>query len=90
MVKRRILKRSINRACTDLLAECVAASLYNTKENQENMEALLYSIIKTGNDSIRRVSHPEPGMTAKAYFKDLTDKFNKDICEIVDQINNLG
>ena len=42
------------------------------------------------NNYIRRVSHVEPGMAARAYFKDLKDKFSKEVNEIVDQLNNLA
>lgn len=90
MAKRRILKRNINFICTDLLAECVAVSLYGSKTAKDNVEALLHSIIKIENDYICRVSHTEPGIKAKVYYKDLISKFNKSISEIVDQINNLN
>lgn len=89
MAKRRTLKRKINFICEELLAECVAVSLYCTEADDENVEALLRSIVKMSNDFVCRVSHQEPGMTAKAYFKDLTDKFNGNVDEIIDQINNL-
>ncbi len=39
-------------------------------------------------DFIRRVSHPEPGMLARVYFKDLREKFVAQASEIIDQINN--
>lgn len=90
MAKRKTLKRNIHQICTDLLAECVAVSLYSTKTDHGNVEALLYSILKTENDFIRRISHTEPGLKPKLYYRDLIDKFNKSISEIVDQINNLS
>jgi hypothetical protein len=37
---------------------------------------------------LSRVSHPEPGMTPKAYYKDLREKFGKQVTEILDQINS--
>ena len=42
------------------------------------------------NDFTRRVSHPEPGMKAKAYYKAIVADFNKQIAEVADQITNLG
>ena len=36
-----------------------------------------------------RISHPEPGIPAKQYFKDLREKFTAQASEIIDQINNL-
>lgn len=89
MAKRRTAKRSIHAVCTELWAECVAASLYAASPNDKDVEALLHSIVKIERDYISRISHIEPGMKAKAYFKDMTEKFNSHASEIVDQINNL-
>ncbi|MBP3767819.1 MAG: hypothetical protein J6I31_06040 [Prevotella sp.] len=86
MAKRRILKRSITNICTALFAEGVAASLNN--KHPENADALLTSIIKMESDFLCRVSHVEPGMKPKAYFNDLISKFNAQVIEIADQINN--
>ena len=86
MAKRRILKRSITEICTALFAEGVAASLEN--EHPENAEAVLSSIVKMETDYICRISHVEPGMKPKLYFKDLIEKFNAQVIEMVDQINN--
>jgi hypothetical protein len=36
-----------------------------------------------------RVSHPEPGMAAKKYYRVLVDSFNKDINNVVDEIGNM-
>lgn len=89
MANRRTLKRNINLICEELFAECVAVSLYSTKTNKENVEALLHTIVKLCNESICRVSNPEPGMSPKVYFKDVTEKFDISVNEIIDQINNL-
>ena len=86
MAKRRTLKRQITDICTVLFAEGVAASFEN--EHPENAEALLRSIIKMESNFISRVSHVEPGMEPKAYFDDLIEKFNAQVGELVDQINN--
>ena len=56
---------------------------------EENYEALLFSIIKMQDHYISRISHPEPGMPAAKYYKDLKDKFNAEIDDIVNQINSL-
>ena len=86
MAKRRILKQSITNICSILFAEGVASSLEN--KHPDNAEALLKSIIKMESDFVSRVSHVEPGMKPKLYFKDLVDKFNAQVIEVVDQINN--
>ncbi len=90
MAKKRDLKRSINYICSDLFAECVAASLYGQNQEKENIDALLSSILIIHSDFVRRISHPEPGMDQRVYFKTLIDDFNKQVGEIIDQIGNLG
>ena len=88
MANKRNLKRNINYVCGELFSEVVASS-YTAKADKENVKALLTSIIVIHNDYIRRVSHVEPGMTAKAFFSNLTADFNKQASEIVDQITNM-
>ncbi len=88
MANKRTLKRSINLICEDLFAECVAASLYGPDNDQDNHEALLFSIIRMHNDYISRISHPEPGIKASYYFKNLREKFSAEVEDILGQINN--
>lgn len=90
MAKKRDLKSTINYACSELFAEAVAASLYGSVSNKENIESLLATIIVTRNDFVKRVSHPEPGMEPNEYYKKLVDDFNDRVSEIIDQISNLG
>ena len=85
MASKRHLKQTINLICEELFAECVAASLYG--QNRESAEALVWSTLKMRNNYIRRVSHPEPGMPAKVYYKDLKEKFSAQVSDILDQIN---
>ncbi len=87
MANKRSLKRSITLLCEELLAECIAVSLYG--QNKDNAEALIFSIVKMQDDFIRRISHPEPGMPAKLYFKDLREKFAVQASEMIDQINMM-
>lgn len=89
MANKKDLKRSIRAICSELFAEGVAASLYGDKENKADVDALLYSIIEIHADYLRRISHPEPGMPAKKYYKTLIEDFNKQASEIIDQITNL-
>ena len=90
MSSKRDLKRTINYVCSDLFAECVAASLYSGKPEKEDIDALLASILTMHDQYVRRVSHPEPGMKANTYFKNLISQFNKEISEIIDQISNIN
>ena len=88
MANKRILKRKINYVCSELFSEVVAAS-YSIKADEENVKALLTSILVIHNDYIRRISHVEPEMPASEFFKDLITKFNKQVSEIIDQISNF-
>ena len=90
MSSKRDLKRTINYVCSDLFAECVAASLYSGKPEKEDIDALLASILTMHDQYVRRLSHPEPGMKANTYFKNLISQFNKEISEIIDQISNIN
>lgn len=89
MANKRDLKKMINYICSDVFSECVAASIYSGKKGSEDVKAILSSILIVNDDAIRRVSHPEPGMPKNVYYKDLKDKFNSQIGEIVDQIINI-
>ncbi len=88
MSNRRKLKKTINYICGDLLAELVTVSFY--EESTESVDCLMTSILMMHSNYVRRVSHVEPGMKAKVYFKDLKNGLNKEVGEIVDQINSLG
>lgn len=86
MANKRQLKRNINYVCGELFAECAALSVFNGKAQQEEIESIISSIIITHNDYICRISHPEPGMTQKTYFKTLREDFSKQVTEIIDLI----
>ena len=87
MTNKRTLKKTINLICEEIFAECLAASLYG--HNHDGAHALLYSTLKTRADFICRISHPEPGMPAKQYYKKLRDDFVAQANDIIDQLNNL-
>ena len=89
MANKRNLKRNINYVCSELFAEAVAASMYSAKATEEDVNALLASILVIHNDYVRRVSHQEPGLSPKLFYKDLVNNFNKQVSEIVDQVTNL-
>ena len=90
MAKRKELKQVINNICTDLAAEVVAVSLYEPTPAEENIVAIINSILNMRRNYIGRISHVEPGMPAKKYFKDLIESFNNDTLEIIDHINNIN
>lgn len=90
MANKRNLKRNINYVCSELFSEAVAVSMYSSKTTEEDVNALLASILVIHNDYVRRVSHQEPGLAPKLFYKDLVNSFNKQVSEIVDQVVNLG
>jgi hypothetical protein len=45
--------------------------------------------MKIEHEFISRVSHPEPGMSAKTYYKDLREKFKAQASDVIDQINSF-
>lgn len=87
MTNKRTLKKAINLICEELFAEGVAIALYGPRP-QKDVEALLFSIVKMQQNYISRVSHPEPGMSSKAYYKDLRENFSAQVSEILDQLNS--
>ena len=77
MANRKSLKHSITLICSDLFAECMA------------IETIFRSIIHLETDFISRISHVEPGMPAKKYFKELREQFSIQVSDIIDHIYNL-
>lgn len=90
MAKRRNLKRQINYICSDLFAETMAAALYGAKVDIEAVDDTLATILVLRNDFIKRISHPEPGMEAKLFYKSIIKDFNLQVSDIIDKIGNLG
>ncbi len=88
MANKRKLKKRINQICETLFTESVAVALYGHKLDEKRFGDLLDTFVKLENHYTNRISHPEPGLSAKAYFKNLRESFNKDVEEIIDQINN--
>ena len=89
MSSKRDLKRAIHAVCTELFAECIATSLYGAEKDKEMIDPIFKSVISVHADFIRRVSFPEPGIAAKKYYKFTIDECNKQVGEIIDQLNNL-
>lgn len=89
MANKRDLKRTINFVCAELLSETFAAGMLEKNIENQNVDNLLYAIVHLNQDYIRRVSHPQPGMSSREYFKVLVDSFNKDVEETADMIGNL-
>ncbi len=89
MNNKRVLKRTINNVFDILASECIAAALYDGKHHGENLNALITSIFSMRKNLVSRISHPEPGMKQKEYYKVLIADYHKDVSEIIDHIRNL-
>ena len=87
-MKRKDLKKHINYLCGELLAECMAAADYSSKDNKQDVENVMLSILKMQNDWITRLSHVEPGST-QLFFQKMKEDMQKWTDEIIDQIQNL-
>lgn len=87
-MKRKDLKKHINYLCGELLAECIADAQFSKKDNKQDVENVVLSIVEMQNDWICRLSHVEPGST-KLFFKKLKEDMQKRTDEIIDQIQNL-
>lgn len=88
MSNKRTLKRTINTVCDELFAECVAASLYSGTKEKDNWESLLMSVVALRNDFINRISHPQPGMEQKLYYRQVLRNFSEEVSELADHINH--
>jgi hypothetical protein len=90
MSNKRNLKNVINGICCNIAADVMAASLDRQVKTQEDIDAILSSIVILNRDYISRISHVEPGMAPKKYFKGLVEDFKKSLMEILDQINSIN
>ncbi|MEE1223512.1 MAG: hypothetical protein UHL07_08295 [Bacteroidaceae bacterium] len=86
MANKRQLKKTINMVTGDLLVECIATKYINKESRQEDVDNVMVGILRMQDDFICRVSHPEPGMPAKQYFKALRDDLAKQADAIVNQL----
>lgn len=89
MANKRDLKKSINCICRELFAEGVAAYLYGPVSSEERYNEVLSSLLIMRNDFIRRISHVEPGMSPRQYFKLLKQDFERQVSDSIDQIKSI-
>ncbi len=87
MANRQSLKKCIQVICEELFTECIALMQCGAID-AHNGQALLFSIAHMQNDFTSRISHQEPGMPAKTYFKALREDFAAQASDLNDQIRN--
>lgn len=89
MANKRELKKGINFLCGELLAEAVAITHYQKPQRQDDVDNVLTGILRLQDDMLNRVSHPEPGIKARDYYKRLRQDMVHGVDDIVAQINAL-
>lgn len=89
MANKRDLKKRINNLCGDLFAECVACVHY-AKVNRDDADAVMMNILNMQDDILCRVSHIEPGLSTKVFFKKLNDDLSSNTQSIIEQIEALA
>ncbi|MDO5461326.1 MAG: hypothetical protein Q4F44_06750 [Bacteroidales bacterium] len=89
MASRRNLKKVITFVVDELATEAFLMS-YDAKGDTEAWVNLFNKIFSLNNDYIARVSHVEPGMSARKYFNALCDSFNADAKVILDEVAQLA
>ena len=88
MANKRILKKTINFNCAELMAECVASMQCNDA-NKEDAMGIMLNILELQANMISRVSHVQPGMKANAFFHKLESDMKKRTEDIIEQLNGL-
>lgn len=89
MANKRQLKKRVNNLCGDLFAECVACVKY-AKVNREDADAVMINILNMQDDILCRISHIEPGLPTKKFFKKLNEDLYSTTESIVSQIEGLA
>ncbi len=83
MANRRNLKKSIQIITSELISETYIAYSLLKKLSDEELKNIIAKIAELNNDFLSRVNHAEPGMTAKAYYRQLRRDFDAKLDEIV-------
>ena len=89
MASRKNLKKVIAFIVDDLATEAFFAS-YDASGDTEAWISLFNRIFGLNKEYVARVSHAEPGMSAKKYFNALCDSFNADAKALHDEIAALS
>lgn len=89
MANKRDLKKKLNSLCGDLFAECVACVHY-AKVNRDDADAVMVNILNMQDDILCRISHVEPGLKAKTFFKKLNSDLKEQTDSIISQIEALA
>ncbi|MDO4780616.1 MAG: hypothetical protein Q3992_06280 [Bacteroides sp.] len=88
MASRRDLKKAVNYVAGELFIECMVNCKNLTEEKVKVADSIMGKILALQNEFVSRISHTEPG-NVKGFYKKLKDDFNKQVDEILSQIETL-
>ncbi len=90
MASRKDLKKNVSCIISELLTECLIRREYVPGTDKETVDSIISELIEADEDFTCRISHTEPGMAAKAYYRAFYSDFNKKIEELIGKIEKLG
>lgn len=88
MASRKHLKKAIKDICSGLFADCVALTMVGQGDN-EGLQKLMADILATYGDYVKRISHVEPGVSAREFFRKLRSDFAEKANSLSDEIIRL-
>lgn len=88
-MKRREFKKQLQFITSEVFAECVAISAYS-KDHKNEAQDLMVQVLLIHDDFTSRVTHVEPGIKPKAYFKALREDLATKIMNIVESMQSLA
>ncbi|MCD8266061.1 MAG: hypothetical protein LUC33_02795 [Prevotellaceae bacterium] len=89
MANKRKLKKAIDWMTEELMLGCAMAGQAIKESSSEDVARLMEKVLHLQGDLRCRISHPEPGMKQKAYFKALRESINKELEGILEELREL-
>ncbi len=85
MASRKNLKKSVKSVCDDLFADCVVLSMVEQGDREE-LNKLMGEVAALYGDIVCRISHVEPGLAPREYFKKVRNDFTERANSLSDRI----
>ena len=93
MANKRNLKKEINFLAEELVTNCFLSSAFISGDKDEEFNELIGRILDMQGEFISRVSHPNGTKNpklVKSYYKTLIAEFDKNVGEILIELDNLN
>ena len=81
MSNRRKLKKAVKSDLGELFADCVALSMV-AHDDSEKLQQVLADVTDAYHDFVPRISHVEPGLTPRVFFRKLRSDFAAKTAEL--------